>query len=139
MDANDSPAQLCCTAAYQSLIGGIGWLATGTRPDLSPVHSFLSFYNSKPLTGHMQAALYALQYIHSTHDHGIHFTLSDTDPIHTFMHFPDLSDVDAYTDAKLPLLHIAHLLHPIVMLVGALRLVWPSGMELYFLFSRLVA
>jgi hypothetical protein len=39
MDANDFPAQLCCTAAYQSLIGSIGWLATGTRPDLSPIHS----------------------------------------------------------------------------------------------------
>ncbi len=40
---------------------------------------------------------------------------------------------------NLPLLHIAHLLHPTVMLVGALGLVRPSGMEPYFLFSRLVA
>ncbi len=38
----------------------------------------------------MQAALYTLHYIHSTHDHSIHFTLSNTDPIHTFVHFPDL-------------------------------------------------
>ncbi len=99
-DANGSPAKLCCMAAYQSLVGSIGWLATGTQPDLSPVHSFLLSYNSKLSTGHMQAAFYTLHYIHSTHDHSIHFTLSDTDPIHTFVHFPHSSDVEAYADAK---------------------------------------
>jgi hypothetical protein len=50
----------------------------------------------------MQAALYALHYTHSTHDHIIHFLLSETDPIHTFVHFPDSSDVEAYTDTKPP-------------------------------------
>ncbi len=48
----------------------------------------------------MKAALHALHYIHSTHNFGIHFTLLATDPCHTFVHFPDLSDVEAYTDAK---------------------------------------
>ena len=101
-DADDSPAQLRRTEAYQSLIGSIGWLATATRPDLAPVHSFLSSYNSKPSSGHMRAALHVLHYIHSTHDFGIHFTSSSTDPVHTFVHFPDSSDVEAYTDAKPP-------------------------------------
>ena len=101
-DADDSPAQLCRTEAYQSLVGSIGWLATVTRPDLAPVHSFLSSYNSKPSLGHMRAALHVLHYIHLTHDFGIHFTLSSTDPVHTFVHFPDSSDVEAYTDAKPP-------------------------------------
>ena len=101
-DDDDSPSQLHRTEAYQSLIGSIGWLATATRPDLAPVHSFLSSYNSKPSTGHMKAALHVLHYIHSTHNYGIHFTSSDTDPIHTFVHFPDSSDVEAYTDAKPP-------------------------------------
>ncbi len=32
-DADDSPAQLCRTEAYQSLVSSIGWLATVTRPD----------------------------------------------------------------------------------------------------------
>ncbi len=41
-DEDDSPAQICCKDAYQSLIGRIGWLGTNTRPDLSAVHSFLS-------------------------------------------------------------------------------------------------
>jgi hypothetical protein len=101
-DADDSPAQLRRTEAYQSLIGSIGWLATATRPDLAPVHSFLSSYNCKPSPGHMKAGLHVLHYIHSTHDFGIHFTSSSTEPVHTFVHFPDSSDVEAYKDAKPP-------------------------------------
>ncbi len=73
-----------------------------TCPNLAPVHSFLSSYNSKPSSGHMKAALHVLHYIHSTHDHGVHFTSSVMDPIHTFVHFPDSLDVEAYTDAKPP-------------------------------------
>ena len=101
-DADDSSAQLRRTEAYQSLIGSIGWLATATRPNLAPVHSFLSSYNCKPSTGHMKAGLHVLHYIHSTHDYGIHFTSSSMEPVHTFVHFPDSSDVEAYTDAKPP-------------------------------------
>ena len=66
--ANNSTAQICCKEAYQSLIGSIGWLAHTTWPDLSAVHSFLASYSNKPAVGHMKAALYALHYIHSTHD-----------------------------------------------------------------------
>jgi hypothetical protein len=101
-DADDSPAQLRRTEAYQSLVGSIGWLAGATRPDIAPVHSFLSSYSSKPAVGHMRAAIYALHYIHSTHDYGITFTSSITSPIHTYVHFPDSSDVEAYTDAIPP-------------------------------------
>ncbi len=79
-DADDSPAQIQHTEAYQSLVGSIGWLAGATRPDIAPVHSFLSSYSSKPATGHMKAALYALHYIHSTHNYGITFTSSITYP-----------------------------------------------------------
>ncbi len=50
----------------------------------------------------MKAALHVLHYIHSTHDHGIHFTSLVTDPVHTVVHFPDSLDVDAYTGAKPP-------------------------------------
>jgi hypothetical protein len=58
-DNDDPPSQLRWTEAYQSLIRSIGWLATATHPDLTPVHVFLSSYNSKPSTGHMKAALHA--------------------------------------------------------------------------------
>ena len=101
-DADNSPAQLRRTEAYQSLIGSIGWLASATGPDIAPVHSFLSSYNNKLAPGHMKAALYALHYIHSTYDYGITFTSSTTSPIHTYVHFPDLSDVEAYIDTVPP-------------------------------------
>jgi hypothetical protein len=101
-DDDAAPAQLCCTEAYQSLIGSIGWLATATRPDLAPVYSFLSSYSGKPSLGHMRAALYALHYIHSTHDHRITFSSTASTTIHTYIHFPDSADVEAYSDAKPP-------------------------------------
>ncbi len=101
-DDDDSPAQIRHTEAYQSLFGSIGWLAGATRPDIAPVHSFLASYSSKPSTGHMKAAIYALHYIHSTHDYGITFTSSITSPIHSYVHFPPSLDVEEYTDAIPP-------------------------------------
>jgi hypothetical protein len=80
---NDSPSQLWRTAAYQSLIGSIGWLSCSTRPDLSAVHSFLASYSNKPSVGHMKAALYTLHYIHSTYDYGISFTSDSVAPMHS--------------------------------------------------------
>jgi hypothetical protein len=74
--------------AYQSLIGSIGWFAHSTCPALSMVHSLLASYSNKPSTGHMKATLYALHYIHSTHDYGILFTLDNIRPMHSFIHCP---------------------------------------------------
>jgi hypothetical protein len=88
--------------AYQSLVGSIGWLAGATRPDISPVHSFLLSYSNKPAPGHMKVALYALHYVHSTYNYGITFTSSVTSLIHTYVHFPTPTDVEAYTDAIPP-------------------------------------
>ncbi|KAL7547756.1 hypothetical protein ACHAWF_011034 [Thalassiosira exigua] len=87
---------------YRRLVGCIGWIAMNTRPDLAPVHSFLSSYNNKPAPGHMKAALYAFHYVHSTHDYGISFTSKEKAPMHTYIHYPDSSDVEAYDDAKRP-------------------------------------
>ena len=90
-DDDTSPVQLRCTEAYQSFI----WLATNTRPNLAPVHSFLSSYSGKPSSGLMRAALYALHYIHFTHDHGITFSSEATACIHTYVHFPESADVES--------------------------------------------
>jgi hypothetical protein len=99
---DDSPSQLRRTAAYQSLIGSIGWLSCSTCPDLSAVHSFLASYSNKPSVGHMKAALYALHYIHSTYDYGISFTSDSVAPMHSYIHFPPSNDVEAYTDPQPP-------------------------------------
>jgi hypothetical protein len=50
----------------------------------------------------MKAALYALHYIHSTHDYGISFTSDSVAPMHSYIHFPPSTDVEAYTDALPP-------------------------------------
>jgi hypothetical protein len=104
-DDNSLPAQIWQKEAYQSLVGSIGWLCSSTCPDLLAVHSFLASYSNKPLVGHMKAALYALHYIHSTHDYGISFTSDALGPIHSYIHFPPSSDTKAYTDAIPPKLH----------------------------------
>jgi hypothetical protein len=101
-DDDDSPAQLCQMAAYQSLIVSIGWLSSSTQPDLAAVHSFLASYSNKPSVGHMKAALYVLHYIHSTHGYGISYTSDSVAPMHCYIHFPPSTDVEAYTDALPP-------------------------------------
>jgi hypothetical protein len=101
-DDDTSPAQLRQNEAHPSLIGSIGWLTTAMRPDLAPVYSFLLSYNGKPSLGHMQAAIYALHYIHSTYNHGITFSSAATAPIHMYVHFLDSMNVEAYSDAKPP-------------------------------------
>lgn len=50
----------------------------------------------------MKTALYALHYIHSTHDYGISFTSDSVDPMHCYVHFPPSTDVEAYSDAIPP-------------------------------------
>jgi hypothetical protein len=52
----------------------------------------------------MEAALYALHYIHSTHDYGVSFTSDSIAPMHSYIHFPPSTDVEAYTDALPPTL-----------------------------------
>jgi hypothetical protein len=102
LDTDDSPAQLRCKEAYQSLIGSISWLSSTTCPNLAAAHSFLSSYTSKSAVGHMKAALYILHYIHSTHDYGISFTSNDVAPMHSYVHFSSSSDTEVYDDAVPP-------------------------------------
>jgi hypothetical protein len=104
-DNDSSHAQIWRKEAYQSLVGSIGWLCSSTCPDLLAVHSFLSSYSNKPSVGHMKAALYALHYIHLTHDYGISFTSDALAPMHSHIHFPPSSDTEAYTDSIPPKLH----------------------------------
>ncbi len=52
----------------------------------------------------MKAALYALHYIHSTHDYDISFTSDSVAPMHSYIHFPPSTNVEAYADALPPTL-----------------------------------
>ena len=96
----ENPTFLEQQRKYQSIMGSIGWLAQSTHPDLAPSHPFLSAYNNKPSWSHMNVALYALHYIHSTIDYGFTFMSEAKIPLHTYMSFPHRSDTEAYKDAS---------------------------------------
>jgi hypothetical protein len=83
-------------------VGSIGWLCSSTHPDLLAAHSLLSSYSNKQSVGQMKVALYALHYIHSTHDYGISFTSDALGPMHSYIHFPPSSDTKVYTGAIPP-------------------------------------
>ena len=88
--------------SYRSLVGGLNWLASNTRPDLAPVVSFLAAYSSCPSKGHWDAAKHVAQYVRSTVSHGIAFHSASTDPSSAFVHFPFPHDGEAYKDSVPP-------------------------------------
>ncbi len=98
----EDPSFLRLRALYQSVVGSLNWLATNTRPDLAPVTSFLAAYNHNPTQQHMDAALYAIKYIHSTVDYGIAFHSNANTNASAFVHFPFHHDIEAYNDAIPP-------------------------------------
>ena len=90
------------TKVYQSIIGCINWLATCTRPDISPALTFLSSYNLAPHHQHYKAAIHALKYLYSTCDYGISFHSHSSTSLNGFTHFPHHHDKEAYSDASHP-------------------------------------
>jgi hypothetical protein len=90
------------TKVYQSIVGCINWLATCTRPDVSPVVSFLASYSTAPSHQHYKSALHALKYLYSTADYGICFHSDASNTIQAFNHFPHYHDKEAYSDASPP-------------------------------------
>jgi hypothetical protein len=80
----------------------------------------------------MKVALYALHYIHSTHDYGISFSSEDIAPMHSFIYFPPSTNVEAYKDAVPPKPINSSTLSAYKMPVGAPRLVAPLPTALSF-------
>lgn len=62
---------------YQSLIGGLLFIARLYRPDFLYTVNQLSKFSVKPLQIHYKAALKALQYLFNTIDYALKFTKSD--------------------------------------------------------------
>ena len=88
---------------YQRLVGGLNWLSTSTRPDLSVAVSLLSQFSHNPSDGHLEAARYVLKYLQGTKDHGIRFIQSycfTDDLIDWPGRPPGTSECVAFTDAN---------------------------------------
>jgi hypothetical protein len=88
---------------YQRAVGGLNWLATSTRPDLSVCVSLLSQFSHNPSEGHLEGVKHVLKYLKGTKDWGIRFRQND--------HFtaslpewtqrpPGSSECIAFTDAN---------------------------------------
>ena len=96
--------------AYRSLVGGLNWLATNTRPDLAPVVSFLASYNHCPSKQHLESALYVVRYLRSTASHGIAFHSASPSSSEAYVHYPFPHDAEAYNDATPPPTDQMHLM-----------------------------
>ena len=136
MDDDDSPAQLCRTAAYQSLIGSIGWLTSSTCPDLTAVHSFLASYSNKSSVGHMKADLYTLHKINLRI-----ITVSCLRWTQSLGYTATSISLLQQTSKHIRMLYpLHHQLHPLflhtAMLIGVFRSVMWLLMVPYFLFSN---
>ena len=90
------------TKIYQSMVGCINWLATCTRPDVSPVLTFLASYMQTPHHQHYKAAIHAIKYLFSTADYGISYHSNCGNTLQAFNHFPHHHDKEAYSDATPP-------------------------------------
>ena len=88
--------------SYRSLVGGLNWLATNTRPDLAPVVSFLASYNHCPSKQHVESALWVVRYLRSTTSHGIAYHSASPSSSQAYVHYPFPHDADAYHDATPP-------------------------------------
>ena len=90
------------TKVYQSIVGSINWLATCSRPDVSPVLTFLVSYSHAPAHQHYKAALHCLKYLYSTSKHGISFHSNCASTLQAHNQFPNHHDKEAYNDATSP-------------------------------------
>ncbi len=85
---------------YQSLVGSLNWLAHTTRPDIATVVSLLAQHQSEPSPGHLDSALYVVNYLASTKTLGIYFTSHRQSKLESFLHFPISSPVISMADAN---------------------------------------
>ena len=72
---------------YRGIVGGLNYIASMTRPDLTHSVSFLSQFSRCPHEDHLTAALRAVKYLKGTIDRGISYNRHDN------------QDLMGYTDA----------------------------------------
>ena len=78
---------------YQSLMGGLIWLVTNTRPDINVATNLLGRFNANPSQGHMTGAKHILRYLSTTASYGIRFT-EDHNPLAGHVSFPPEEDIN---------------------------------------------
>ena len=90
------------TKEYQSLMGGLQWLVTNTRPDLNVAVKLLSQFTNKPSVGHRSSGNQVLRYLRATASYGIWYTQGER-RLEGHVSFPDTVDPNtllALTDSN---------------------------------------
>ena len=77
---------------YQSIFGCINWIETCTRPDISPVLTFLASHRNSPHPQHYKLAVHALKYLTRSNEYGISLHYESSSKIQSFNHFPHHHD-----------------------------------------------
>ena len=85
---NDQECKQEKVTEYNSIIGGLQFLANNTRPDIAFAVNHLARFLTRPSDEHLQAAYRVLRYLSKEPGRGINFTRSIGNP-----------KLEAYTDA----------------------------------------
>lgn len=88
LEPNSSQCSKQQFAEYNSIIGGLQYLANNTRPDITHSVNHLARFLANPSNEHIQAARRILRYIAKDPDRGITFKSDNSKPV-----------LEAYTDA----------------------------------------
>ena len=93
MEPNSSESSAKLKLEFNSIIGGLQYLANNTRPDISHAVNHLARFLTNPSEEHYRAALRVLRYIAADIDKGIEFLKSQNKP-----KFEAYSDADFVGD-----------------------------------------
>ena len=83
-------------------------MAIFTRPNISPVFTFLTLYSNASHPQHYKATVHALKYITITNEYGISFQYKSSSTIQAFNHFSHNHNKEANTEATAPSLSEFH-------------------------------
>jgi hypothetical protein len=74
---SDPDGAPCDQSLYRQVIGGIAYVAIGTRPDICFALSKLSRYLNAPTKTHLEAAMFILRYLKKTKEYALKFAKGD--------------------------------------------------------------
>ena len=77
LEKDDGVSKRVDPTTYQSIIGGLMYAATATRPDISYSVSMLSKFNSSPSEAHLTAAKRIIRYLKGTVNLGLKYCKSE--------------------------------------------------------------
>ena len=89
------------TKEHQKLMGSYVWLNSSTRPDRCIIIKLLTHFNSHPLSSHLAAARYILQYLQQSRTRGISYSSTGSN-ISGAISYPSWTNTTAtgYTNAN---------------------------------------